>query len=83
MSISPWPRCSAPGRTDVHAMNQGNDGSMCTLHADATRTAFSSAHHLRGVSQGGLPAHVTARLVGDSLHFVIHLQRLVRRSPGL
>lgn len=60
----------------LHAMNQGNDGSMCTLHADATRTAFSRLITYAASAKEAYPPHVTARLVGDSLHFVVHLQRL-------
>jgi Flp pilus assembly CpaF family ATPase len=59
----------------LHALNQGNEGSMCTLHADSTRTAFSRLTTYAASAQEAYAPSVTARLVGDAVDFVVHLRR--------
>jgi Flp pilus assembly CpaF family ATPase len=59
----------------LHALNQGNDGSMCTLHADSTRTAFSRLITYAASAKETYAPSVTARLVGDAVDFVVHLRR--------
>ena len=60
----------------LHALNQGNDGSMCTLHADSTRTAFSRLITYAASAKEAYAPSVTARLAGDAVDFVVHLRRL-------
>jgi Flp pilus assembly CpaF family ATPase len=60
----------------LHALNQGNDGSMCTLHADSTRTAFSRLITYAASAKEAYAPSVTARLVGDAVDLVVHLRRL-------
>ena len=60
----------------IKAMSQGNDGSMCTLHADS---AYGVADRIRGyASEGtsGLPMAVIDGFYRNAVDFVVHLQVL-------
>ncbi len=59
------------------AMSHGNDGSMCTLHADSSAGAFTKIAMYAGMGSQPLSPETTRMLVATSLHFVIHLRRLV------
>ena len=58
----------------LKAMSQGNDGSMCTLHADS---AYGVADRIRGyVSEGtaGLPMTVIDGFFRNAVHLIVHLK---------
>ena len=59
------------------AMSQGNNGSMCTLHADSTRSAFSKLAAYVSMANTGLPIEVVNLLLANALHLVVHVE-LVR-----
>ncbi|MFM7871832.1 MAG: CpaF family protein [Actinomycetota bacterium] len=48
------------------AMSQGNNGSMCTLHADSTQSAFSKLAAYVSMANTGLPVEVVNLLVTTS-----------------
>jgi pilus assembly protein CpaF len=56
-----------------NAMSQGNDGSMCTVHASSSQQAFTklSTYAAQGPQPLGFDA--TAMLLGAAVHVVIHL----------
>jgi Flp pilus assembly CpaF family ATPase len=58
-----------------NAMNQGNDGSMATLHASTSRQAFTklAAYAVQGPER--LPLEATNLLVASALDFVVHLDK--------
>ncbi len=56
------------------AMSQGNNGSMCTLHADSTRSAFSKLAAYVSMANTGLPIDVVNLLLANALHLVIHIE---------
>ncbi|MFF4989750.1 CpaF family protein [Streptosporangium saharense] len=56
----------------LNAMSQGNDGSMCTLHASSSRGAFSKLASYAVQSAERLPMEASAVLVSEAVHFVIH-----------
>jgi Flp pilus assembly CpaF family ATPase len=58
------------------AMSHGNDGSMCTLHADSSAGAFTKIQMYAGMAQERLPVETIRMLVASSLHFVVHLRQL-------
>ena len=63
----------------LKAMSQGNDGSMCTLHADS---AFGVADRIRGyVSEGttGLPMPVIDGFFRNAVDLILHLKVLPDR----
>lgn len=60
----------------LKAMGQGNDGSMCTIHADS---AHSVADRIRGyVAEGvsGIPMGVIDGFYRNAVDLVVHLRRL-------
>jgi Flp pilus assembly CpaF family ATPase len=57
----------------LNAMSQGNDGSMCTVHASSSRGAFTKLATYAIQSPERLPVEATAMLIASAVHFVIHL----------
>ena len=67
------------------AMSQGNNGSMCTMHADSTRTVFPKLAAYVSMAQMGLPVDTVNLLLATALHFVIHIETIagVRRVASV
>ncbi|MFE0025490.1 CpaF family protein [Amycolatopsis sp. NPDC059021] len=63
-----------------HAMSQGNDGSMATLHASSSKIAFTRLASYAAQGPEHLPLEATALLVGSAVHFVVHLDRATDRT---
>ena len=63
----------------LSAMTQGNDGSMCTIHADSADGALRRLRMYLGFSHG-TPGDIAADMIGQAVDLVIHVQR--RRSDG-
>jgi len=55
------------------AMSQGNNGSMCTLHADSARTVFPKLLAYVAMSESGLASDTVNMLVGSAVHLVVHV----------
>lgn len=55
------------------AMSQGNNGSMCTMHADSTRSVFPKLAAYVSMAETGLPVDTVNLLVANALHFVVHI----------
>ncbi len=55
------------------AMSQGNDGSMCTIHADSSEGVFARLQMYAAMTAEGLEPSVTNLLVSNAVDFVIHL----------
>ena len=55
------------------AMSQGNNGSMCTMHADSTRTVFPKLAAYVSMAETGLPVETVNLLLATALHFVVHI----------
>ncbi len=58
----------------LSAMTQGNDGSMCTLHADSAEGALLRLRMYLGFSHG-TPGDIAADMIGQAVDFVFHLAR--------
>jgi Flp pilus assembly CpaF family ATPase len=58
------------------AMSQGNNGSMCTLHADTARSVFPKLLAYVSMAAMGLPTETVNALVASAIHFVVHIQNL-------
>lgn len=56
------------------AMSQGNNGSMCTIHADSTRSVFSKLAAYVSMANTGLPIDVINLLVANAVHVVVHIE---------
>jgi Flp pilus assembly CpaF family ATPase len=57
----------------LDAMTQGQDGSMCTIHARSARQVFDRFVMYGLRSDRRLDAHVTAWMLADALDFVVYL----------
>lgn len=57
------------------AMSQGNNGSMCTIHADSTRTVFPKLAAYVAMAGTGLPVETVNLLVATAVHFVVHIEQ--------
>ena len=55
------------------AMSQGNNGSMCTLHADSARSVFPKLAAYMSMASTGVPVETLNLLIASAVHFVIHL----------
>ncbi|MBI2709105.1 MAG: CpaF family protein [Actinobacteria bacterium] len=56
------------------AMSQGNDGSLCTVHAESSAGVFDRLA-LYAQSSGEVSEALAERLVALSVHLVVHLDR--------
>lgn len=56
------------------AMSQGNNGSMCTMHADTPRSVFPKLLSYVSMAQMGVPMEAVNLLISTSVHFVIQVQ---------
>lgn len=55
------------------AMSQGNNGSMCTMHADSTRSVFPKLAAYVSMAETGLPVQTVNLLIANAVHLVVHL----------
>ena len=58
------------------AMSQGNNGSMCTMHADSARSVFPKLLAYVSMAATGVPSETVNLLVGSAIHFVVHVQMM-------
>lgn len=56
------------------AMSQGNNGSMCTLHADSARSVFPKLLAYVSMAAMGVPTETVNLLISSSIHLVVHVQ---------
>ena len=55
------------------AMSQGNNGSMCTMHADSARSVFPKLAAYMSMASTGVPVETLNLLIASAVHFVVHL----------
>ena len=56
------------------AMSQGNNGSMCTLHADSARSVFPKLLAYVSMASTGGPTETVNLLIASAIHFVVHIE---------
>ncbi|MEY3749134.1 MAG: hypothetical protein RLZZ449_1028 [Actinomycetota bacterium] len=56
------------------AMSQGNNGSMCTMHADSARSVFPKLAAYVSMASTGLPVETINTLIASAVHFVVHIE---------
>lgn len=56
------------------AMSQGNNGSMCTLHADSARSVFPKLAAYVSMAATGVPTETTNLLIASAVHLVVHIE---------
>lgn len=59
----------------LNAMSQGNEGSMCTLHADSSATAFNKLALYAMQAPERLPLDATALLAASAIDLVVFISR--------
>lgn len=64
----------------LNAMSQGNDGSMCTVHADGSGGVFDRLASYAVQAPTPLPPASTYMLIAGAVHLVVHLHG--DRAPG-
>ena len=55
------------------AMSQGNDGSMCSIHADSSRGVFGRLAMYAAMTRERLDPEVTNLLVANAVNLIVHL----------
>jgi pilus assembly protein CpaF len=55
------------------AMSQGNDGSMCSIHADSSRGVFGRLAMYAAMTRERLDPEVTNLLVANAVDLIVHL----------
>ena len=67
------------------AMSQGNNGSMCTMHADSTRNIFPKLAAYVSMAETGLPVDTINLLIASALHLAVHIEVIdgVRRVSSI
>ncbi len=58
------------------AMSQGNDGSMCTIHADSSIGVFTRLQMYMAMTPERFDVEVTNLMIANAVHFVIHIAQL-------
>ncbi len=57
------------------ALSTGNDGSMCTIHANSSLAAFDKIATYALRSTEHMPVEATHRMIAESINFVVHVSR--------
>ena len=57
----------------LQAMNQGNAGSLCTIHADSSATVFNKLITYALQAPERIDPETTTRLAADAIDLLIHL----------
>jgi pilus assembly protein CpaF len=60
----------------LNAMGEGKDGSMCTVHANASSHAFDKLWTYAAQSPERLSAEATSQLIASTVHVVVHIVRV-------
>ncbi|MBI2168474.1 MAG: CpaF family protein [Actinobacteria bacterium] len=59
----------------LNAMSQGNDGSMCTIHAHSSESVFRKLAMYAMQTPQRLPLEATNLLTASAVDFIVHLSR--------
>lgn len=59
----------------LHAMNQGNNGSLSTIHASSSKGAFSKLQLFGAASEERLDRAAMAQLIADGVDFIVHIDQ--------
>jgi len=67
------------------AMGQGNNGSMCTLHADSSKSVFPKLAAYVSMAGAALPVDTVNLLIATAVHFVVQIELIagVRRVTSV
>ncbi|NNE74302.1 MAG: CpaF family protein [Acidimicrobiales bacterium] len=57
----------------MQAMSQGNDGSMCTIHADSSAGVFGRLQMYMAMTEERFDVETTNLMVSNAINFVVHI----------
>jgi len=57
------------------AMSQGNNGSMCTMHADSTKSVFPKLAAYVAMADTRLPVETVNLMIATAVHFVVYIHQ--------
>src|SRR3546814_6440216 len=60
----------------MQAMNTGNDGSMCTLHANSPREALTRLENMVAMTGVKLPSRSVRTQIAEAVNLVVQISRL-------
>jgi Flp pilus assembly CpaF family ATPase len=66
----------------LNAMSQGNDGSMCTIHANSSASAFSKLAMYAVQAPERLNLEATNLMVANAINFVVYIGTTVGAGEG-
>jgi Flp pilus assembly CpaF family ATPase len=66
----------------LNAMSQGNDGSMCTIHANSSQGAFGRFAMYAVQAPERLPLEATNLVVANAIDFVVFIGQAAGSTPG-
>lgn len=66
----------------LNAMSQGNDGSLCTVHANSSESVFQRLCSYAVQSPARLPRQATSQLIAGAVDFVVHIGQRHREIVG-
>jgi pilus assembly protein CpaF len=66
----------------LEAMSQGNDGSMCTIHANSSAAVFRRIATYAIKSAERLPVEATNLLIAGAVDFVVFIDQRVETATG-
>jgi Flp pilus assembly CpaF family ATPase len=66
----------------LNAMSQGNDGSMCTIHANSSQGAFGRFAMYAVQAPERLPLEATNLVVANAIDFVVFIGQAEGSTPG-
>jgi Flp pilus assembly CpaF family ATPase len=66
----------------LNAMSQGNEGSLCTIHANSSEGVFRRICAYAVQSPERLPAEATVLLIAGAVDFVIFIDQVDERNTG-
>ena len=66
----------------LNAMSQGNDGSMCTVHANSSLSAFSKLAMYAVQAPERLNLEATNLMVANAINFVVYIATVVGGGEG-
>jgi Flp pilus assembly CpaF family ATPase len=69
----------------ILAMSQGNNGSMGTMHADASKSVFPKLAAYVSMADVSLPVETVNLLIATAVHFIVHIELIggVRRIASV
>lgn len=70
----------------LQAMNTGHEGSLCTIHSNTSREAFTRLENMVAIAGLNLSPTAVRRQIANAVHLVVHVNRMrdgIRRITSI